>query len=169
MTPEEEQRFQRHWEEIERLQQRLNFLLSLRVSSAERHTTIITRLDQQNTINNDLTEAILALKREVHDRTAAEDEREREWIFVVKQLGERIAVLSAEVGTKQAITDVSKTVAQAQDDAGKKIADAVGLAQAKATGPEFSFNLHPMCGGMPIDKAWESLQLYEDKVLPQLS
>ena len=43
------------------------------------------------------------------------------------------------------------------------------VAQAKATGPEFSFNLHPMCGGMPIDKAWESLQLYEDKVLPQLS
>jgi alkanesulfonate monooxygenase SsuD/methylene tetrahydromethanopterin reductase-like flavin-dependent oxidoreductase (luciferase family) len=43
------------------------------------------------------------------------------------------------------------------------------VAQAKAAGPEFSVNLHPLCGGMPIDKAWESLQLYEDKVLPQLS
>ncbi len=43
------------------------------------------------------------------------------------------------------------------------------VAQAKAAGPEFSFNLHPMCGGMPIDLAWQSLQLYEDKVLPQLS
>ena len=43
------------------------------------------------------------------------------------------------------------------------------VAQAKAAGPEFSFNLLPKCGGMPIDLAWQSLQLYEDKVLPQLS
>ena len=43
------------------------------------------------------------------------------------------------------------------------------VAEAKAAGAAYSFNLHPMCGGMPIDKAWESLQLYEDKVLPRLS
>lgn len=42
------------------------------------------------------------------------------------------------------------------------------IAQAKAGGDAFSFNFHPLCGGMPIDKAWESLQLYEDKVLPNL-
>ena len=26
--------------------------------------------------------------------------------------------------------------------------------------------LHPLCGGMPIDLAWSSLQLFEDRVLP---
>jgi hypothetical protein len=25
---------------------------------------------------------------------------------------------------------------------------------------------HPLCGGMPIDLAWESLKLFEDEVLP---
>jgi alkanesulfonate monooxygenase SsuD/methylene tetrahydromethanopterin reductase-like flavin-dependent oxidoreductase (luciferase family) len=29
--------------------------------------------------------------------------------------------------------------------------------------------LHPLCGGMPIDTAWECMQLYVDKVLPQLA
>jgi alkanesulfonate monooxygenase SsuD/methylene tetrahydromethanopterin reductase-like flavin-dependent oxidoreductase (luciferase family) len=28
---------------------------------------------------------------------------------------------------------------------------------------------HPMCGGMPIDLAWSSLKLFEDKVLPAFS
>jgi alkanesulfonate monooxygenase SsuD/methylene tetrahydromethanopterin reductase-like flavin-dependent oxidoreductase (luciferase family) len=28
--------------------------------------------------------------------------------------------------------------------------------------------LHPLCGGMPIDAGWESLQLFRDKVLPHL-
>ena len=25
---------------------------------------------------------------------------------------------------------------------------------------------HPLCGGMPIDLAWASLELFEDQVLP---
>lgn len=29
--------------------------------------------------------------------------------------------------------------------------------------------LHPLCGGMPIDLAWESLRLFETEVLPALS
>jgi hypothetical protein len=28
--------------------------------------------------------------------------------------------------------------------------------------------LHPLCGGMPIDLAWESLHLFENEVLPAL-
>ena len=28
--------------------------------------------------------------------------------------------------------------------------------------------LHPLCGGMPIDLAWESLRLFESEVLPAL-
>ena len=43
------------------------------------------------------------------------------------------------------------------------------VAEAKAAGDAYSFNLHPLCGGMPIDKGWEMLQLYADKVLPALS
>ena len=31
-----------------------------------------------------------------------------------------------------------------------------------------SINLAPLCGGVPIDAAWESLQLYADQVIPRL-
>jgi hypothetical protein len=43
------------------------------------------------------------------------------------------------------------------------------VAEAKAAGDGFSFNFHPLCGGMPIDRGWEFLQIYVDKVLPQLA
>jgi alkanesulfonate monooxygenase SsuD/methylene tetrahydromethanopterin reductase-like flavin-dependent oxidoreductase (luciferase family) len=43
------------------------------------------------------------------------------------------------------------------------------VAKAEEQGELAAFNLHPMCGGMPIDKAWQSLQLYVDKVLPRVS
>lgn len=32
--------------------------------------------------------------------------------------------------------------------------------------PNAVFVHHPLCGGLPIDRAWESLQLYADEVLP---
>ncbi len=38
------------------------------------------------------------------------------------------------------------------------------LAEARAAGPDHSFNLHPLCGGMPIDAAWASLELFADEV-----
>jgi alkanesulfonate monooxygenase SsuD/methylene tetrahydromethanopterin reductase-like flavin-dependent oxidoreductase (luciferase family) len=41
--------------------------------------------------------------------------------------------------------------------------------RAQAQGAAAAFSLHPLCGGMPIDKAWESVQLFTDKVLPRLS
>ncbi|PLW68869.1 LLM class flavin-dependent oxidoreductase [Pseudohalioglobus lutimaris] len=31
-----------------------------------------------------------------------------------------------------------------------------------------SINLSPLCGGIPIDAAWESLQLYSEQVIPRL-
>lgn len=40
--------------------------------------------------------------------------------------------------------------------------------RARRDGPLAAFNLHPMCGGMPIDKGWESLQLYVENVMPRL-
>jgi alkanesulfonate monooxygenase SsuD/methylene tetrahydromethanopterin reductase-like flavin-dependent oxidoreductase (luciferase family) len=40
--------------------------------------------------------------------------------------------------------------------------------QARAGGDLASLNLHPLCGGIPVDVAWEHLQLFTDKVLPQL-
>ena len=43
------------------------------------------------------------------------------------------------------------------------------IAEAKQAGDAFSFNFHPMCGGMPIDRAWEFLQIYADKVQPALA
>ena len=42
------------------------------------------------------------------------------------------------------------------------------VAQAEAQGQLAGFNLHPLCGGMPIDKGWESLQLYVENVMPRL-
>jgi alkanesulfonate monooxygenase SsuD/methylene tetrahydromethanopterin reductase-like flavin-dependent oxidoreductase (luciferase family) len=42
------------------------------------------------------------------------------------------------------------------------------VARAKEMGELAAFNLHPLCGGMPIDKAWESVQLYVDKVMPHV-
>jgi hypothetical protein len=40
--------------------------------------------------------------------------------------------------------------------------------RAKAAGDAAAFNLHPMCGGIPVDKAWEHLQLFVDQVLTRL-
>ncbi len=39
----------------------------------------------------------------------------------------------------------------------------------KAAGDFGSVVHHPLCGGMPIDRGWESLQLYVDRVLPALA
>jgi alkanesulfonate monooxygenase SsuD/methylene tetrahydromethanopterin reductase-like flavin-dependent oxidoreductase (luciferase family) len=43
------------------------------------------------------------------------------------------------------------------------------IAMAKAGGDMFSFAFHPLCGGMPIDRGWEFLQIYVDKVKPALA
>ncbi|MEZ0066932.1 alkanesulfonate monooxygenase SsuD/methylene tetrahydromethanopterin reductase-like flavin-dependent oxidoreductase (luciferase family) [Streptacidiphilus sp. MAP12-20] len=39
---------------------------------------------------------------------------------------------------------------------------------ACAEGPLGNLLLHPMCGGIPVDAAWESLHLFADKVMPAL-
>jgi len=41
--------------------------------------------------------------------------------------------------------------------------------RARELGPAAAFALHPLVGGMPIDKGWECLTLYVDKVMPQLA
>jgi alkanesulfonate monooxygenase SsuD/methylene tetrahydromethanopterin reductase-like flavin-dependent oxidoreductase (luciferase family) len=43
------------------------------------------------------------------------------------------------------------------------------VAQAKAEGDLAGINLHPLCGGIPVDQAWEYLQLFFDKVVPEIS
>lgn len=40
--------------------------------------------------------------------------------------------------------------------------------ELQAAGEWGSMVLHPLCGGMPIDKGWECLNLYTDQVLPAL-
>jgi alkanesulfonate monooxygenase SsuD/methylene tetrahydromethanopterin reductase-like flavin-dependent oxidoreductase (luciferase family) len=40
--------------------------------------------------------------------------------------------------------------------------------RAKSQGEAATFTLHPLCGGMPIDNGWESVQLLVDQVLPRL-
>ncbi len=42
------------------------------------------------------------------------------------------------------------------------------VAKARAEGDTAGINLHPLCGGIPVDVAWAHLQLYFDKVLPEL-
>ena len=39
------------------------------------------------------------------------------------------------------------------------------LALGKEKGDDINFVLHPLCGGMPLDAAWECVQLFADKVL----
>ena len=39
---------------------------------------------------------------------------------------------------------------------------------AAELGPMGGFTHHPLCGGTPFDKAWESLELFVDKVMPNL-
>ncbi len=41
--------------------------------------------------------------------------------------------------------------------------------QAHALGDAAMLTLHPLCGGMPIDKGWESLHLLTEQVLPKLA
>jgi alkanesulfonate monooxygenase SsuD/methylene tetrahydromethanopterin reductase-like flavin-dependent oxidoreductase (luciferase family) len=42
------------------------------------------------------------------------------------------------------------------------------VTRAEEAGPAATFALHPLVGGMPIDKGWECLTLYVEKVLPRL-
>ena len=36
------------------------------------------------------------------------------------------------------------------------------------TGARTAYVLHPLCGGMPVDEGWRSLQLFCENVLPRL-
>jgi alkanesulfonate monooxygenase SsuD/methylene tetrahydromethanopterin reductase-like flavin-dependent oxidoreductase (luciferase family) len=47
------------------------------------------------------------------------------------------------------------------------ISPAQMITQLKAMPTPFML-LHPLCGGMPVDLAWESLRLFENEVLPAL-
>lgn len=40
------------------------------------------------------------------------------------------------------------------------------IERARTTG---AMSLHPLCGGMPIDSAWQSMELVADKVIPALA
>ncbi len=42
------------------------------------------------------------------------------------------------------------------------------IARAREQGPLASFVLFPLCGGIPPKKAWENLQLFVDRVLPEI-
>ncbi len=41
-------------------------------------------------------------------------------------------------------------------------------ARAQAAGPEYSPILHPLCGGIPLERAWQCMELYADAVLKPL-
>lgn len=42
------------------------------------------------------------------------------------------------------------------------------VARIRASGPDSTVCLHPLCGGIPIDRAWQGLELYKNRVLPAL-
>jgi alkanesulfonate monooxygenase SsuD/methylene tetrahydromethanopterin reductase-like flavin-dependent oxidoreductase (luciferase family) len=42
------------------------------------------------------------------------------------------------------------------------------VARSTAGGPATAFTHHPLCGGMPIERGWSSLQLFVDQVLPRI-
>jgi alkanesulfonate monooxygenase SsuD/methylene tetrahydromethanopterin reductase-like flavin-dependent oxidoreductase (luciferase family) len=41
-------------------------------------------------------------------------------------------------------------------------------AEAAAHGPDATYALHPLCGGMPIDEGWRCLTLFTEQVIPRL-
>ena len=43
------------------------------------------------------------------------------------------------------------------------------IERARELGPNSAFVLYPLCGGLPPDLAWPSLELYASKVLPRLA
>jgi len=46
---------------------------------------------------------------------------------------------------------------------------AEAVEELREAGAFGSMLLHPLCGGMPIDKGWECMRLYTDQVLPALA
>ncbi len=42
------------------------------------------------------------------------------------------------------------------------------IERAREQGPRSAFVLYPLCGGLPPDLAWPSLELYANKVLPNI-
>ena len=42
------------------------------------------------------------------------------------------------------------------------------LERIRSNGPEFTPCLHPLCGGIPVERAWQGLELYTRKVLGAL-
>ncbi|HEX3823624.1 MAG TPA: LLM class flavin-dependent oxidoreductase [Mycobacteriales bacterium] len=43
------------------------------------------------------------------------------------------------------------------------------IARCKEQGPFATMVLHPLCGGVPVDRGWDTVNLYVDKVLPALA
>jgi len=43
------------------------------------------------------------------------------------------------------------------------------LERIRANGPDFTPCLHPLCGGIPVERAWAGLELYADRVLGALA
>jgi len=43
------------------------------------------------------------------------------------------------------------------------------LERIRANGPDFTPCLHPLCGGLPVERAWAGLELYADRVLGALA
>lgn len=42
------------------------------------------------------------------------------------------------------------------------------LAKAEEDGDLAAFNLHPLCGGLPVERGWDSLRLFTEEVLAKL-
>ena len=43
------------------------------------------------------------------------------------------------------------------------------LRRIRATGDEYTVILHPMAGGVPLERAWNCLRLYAEQVLQPLA
>lgn len=68
---------------------------------------------------------------------------------------------------RSAVYSESKTVEELRAEGIYKIVtpeEAIGLIK----GGMWSLNMHPLCGGIPTDKAWQSLKLYVERVLPEV-
>jgi alkanesulfonate monooxygenase SsuD/methylene tetrahydromethanopterin reductase-like flavin-dependent oxidoreductase (luciferase family) len=49
------------------------------------------------------------------------------------------------------------------------LSPAEAVEEAKAAGDAAMFNMHPLCGGMPVEMGWSQFELLRDEVLPALA
>ena len=67
------------------------------------------------------------------------------------------------------VSDAPSVEALRQEGLYKILTPDEAVARGRADGRRAAFPLYPLCGGTPPEEAWQSLELFVQKVLPGLA